>query len=326
MARKDSFGLAKQAAQGTSQTVMEQFPPVEKVSIKDNTTKIESDETLGVRAASPAERGVKGFELTAAGSARPQSLPKVLAPILGVPVKTNPYLGQATAYSYMFDPLATDPVYYSLLASMRDPKPNAISGLFWDAIGSKIKLAAEPNGYLTFEATYYALDYTAQAAPVATYDVTKRWTFDQIKCYLSVDGGGEVEQKVSAWSLEYDLGLDTDNAILGTRKLLSAEPGDHSCVVAFTPKDSLDVHFARALQDDPSSVKVRLAATGGVIAGAVNYLVEAIAYLVQYDEAPAGIDAKSRLNAIPIKGTAYYDSASGKLATVQVVNATNNAA
>ena len=328
MSARDSFGIAKQAALGTKQTVPEQFPPVEKVTIKDESDKITTDETTGSRAPVQGERGVKGYTLQASGSARPQSIAKVLSAFFGIPVKTNPYLSQATAYSYMFDPIANDPAgnYFSLLAAMKDPKPTQIGFLGWDAAGASIKLSAQASGYLEWDAEFFALDGETIALPTPTFDATKRFTFDSIKCYLTVNGGAEAEVKVSSWEVAYDLGLDKDGGILGTRKRLYAEAGDLAATVSFTAKDGLDAHFWRAIQDDPDSVKVRLTATGPVIAGSAAYLVEVIAYLVNYDEAPAGIDAKNRLNAIPVKGTCYLDPSTSKFVTVQVVNSTNNAA
>jgi hypothetical protein len=328
MSARDALGIAKQSALGTSTTTMEQWPPVEKVAIKDDSDKVTADETTGSRAPAVAERGVKAYTLQASGNARPQSLPKLLSAFFGIPVKTNPYLSQATAYSYLFDPIANDPagLYFSLIAALKDPKPNPIYMLYSDVAGASVKLSAQPNGYLAYDAEFFALDGGSTSAPSPTLDATKRFTFDQIKCFLTVNGGAETEVKVSSWELAYDVGMDKDGGILGTRKRLYAEAGDLAATVSFTAKDNLDQHFLRAIMDDPDSVKVRLTATGATIAGSAAFLVEVIAYLVNYDEAPAGIDAKSRLNAVPVKGTCYLDPSTGKFVTVQVVNMTNNAA
>lgn len=328
MSKLDSFGLAKQTALGTKQTVMEQFPQVESVDVKDVGEKIATDETTGSRATSPGEKGTKGWEITAKGSARPQSLPKILAPIGGAPTKTQPDVVNApTAYSYLFALKAPDPVYHSALVTLKDPKPTSIVALFWDILGSSFTLEATPNGFLEFTAGYFALDIDrTQAVPTPTLDASKKFPFDKVKVYATVNAGAEAEIKVSGWSLAYDAGLDTDMAILGTRKLDGLDFGDIAATVSFTPKESLPEWFDRAIADDPDSVKIRMTATGPTIGGAVAYKVEVIAYLAQVDEAPAGIDAKSRLNAIPVKATCYLDDVSGKFVTVEVVNTTNNAA
>lgn len=325
--RKDSFGLAKQTVYGTKVTVMEQFPPVEAVDVKDVSENIQADETTGTRFPQRMEKGVKGYEITAKGNLRPSSAPKILAGFLGAPTKTNPYLAQAAAYSYLFDPVSADPVLHSLLATMKDPVPTAIVGLFFDAIGSTLTLRADPSDFLSFEAGYFAADVDlTQAVPTPTLDTTKRFTFDQVHVFASINGAGEVEIPSAAWQIAYSNAEDRNGKILGQRKLYDLYAGDAACEVQFTPKTGLDVHFARALMDDPDSVKLRMTATGATIAGAVNFLVEVIVYLAEYIEAPAGIQASSRLNAVPVKARAAYDTASGKFVTVQVVNAINNAA
>lgn len=325
--RKDAFGLAKQTVYGTKVTVMEQFPPVESVDVKDVAERITSDETTGTRFPARIEQGVKGYEITAKGSIRPQSAPRVLSGFLGTPVKTNPYLGQAGAYSYMFDPVLADPQLHSVIASMKDPTPNPIVALFFDTLGDQLTLRAEPSGFLSFEGQYFAADYDgAQPAPVPAFDATKRFTFDQIHVWASINGAAEVEIPSAAWQITYSNALDRGGKILGQRKLYDLYAGDAACDVQFTPKSLLDAHFARALLDDPDTVKLRMVATGAIIAGAVPFLVEVIVYLCEYIEAPVKIEASSRLNAIPVKARAAYDAANSKFVTVQVVSATNNAA
>lgn len=325
--RKDSFGLAKQTVYGTKVTAMEQFAPVESVDIKDVSETISADETTGTRFPARLEKGTKGFEIRAKGNLRPSSAPKILSGFFGTPVKTNPYLTQATAYSYLFDPVLTDPVLLSLLATMKDPQPNPIVGLFFDAIGSNLVLRADPSDFLSFEAGYFAADADlTQAAPVPTLDATKRFTFDQVHVYASINGAAEVEIPSASWQISYSNAEDRGGKILGQRKLYDLNAGIASCDVQFTPKSLLDAHFARALLDDPDTVKLRMNATGAVIAGAASFMVEVIVYLCEYVEAPASINASSRLNAIPVKARAAYDATNSKFVTVQVVNAINNAA
>jgi hypothetical protein len=66
---------------------------------------------------------------------------------------------------------------------MKDPLPTALVALFWDAMATSLKISAQPNGFLSFEAGYFALDLDrTQAGPDA--DVTTRlsgFTFDTIK-------------------------------------------------------------------------------------------------------------------------------------------------
>lgn len=327
--RRDSFGLAKQAVFGTPVAAMEQFPPVESVDIKDAGEKVEAEETTGTPFPSRLEQGTKGFQVTAKGSLRPQSAPRILSGFLGAPTKTQPDpVNAPAAYSYLFDPAGADadPVLHSLLATMKDPKPDPIVALFSDALGDTLTLEAQPNGYLAFTAAYFAADYAGEAEPVPVIDVSKRFKFDTLKVYADIDGAGEEEIPSAAWNIAYGVAPDTDGKILGSRKLYDLQAGNRSCAVSFTPKTKLDEHFARALQDEASAVKLRMTALGAVIGGDVQYEAEAIVYLCEYTEAPAGITAGDRLNAIPVKATAALDTASGKFVTVEIVNTTDDAA
>lgn len=320
--RKDSLGLAGQAALGTKQTVMEHFPPVESVDVKDAGATIESNETTGSRAPSRLEKGVKAWEITSKGSLRPASGPRLVSGFLGTPTISQPDAGGApTAYSFLFDPLGSDPIPHSLEVARVDPNPPIVD-LFWDAVGDTLTLSAEPNGYLDFEAVHFALDRDADlAAPTVTADASKRFTFDQVQVFADVNGGGEQEVPVAAWSVALDNATDRSAEILGTRKLQDAEPGDLAAELSFTPRDRATLRdwYDRALADDLDAIKLRMTATGAIIAGAVAFKVEVIAYLCELTEAPANVDAGTRLAAIPVKAQAALDDATGKFVTVEIV-------
>lgn len=328
--RKDSLGLAVQTALGTKQTVMGQFPPVESVEIKDLGASIESDETTGTRAPARIEKGVKLWELTAKGSLRPASGPRILSGFMGTPVITQPdNIGAPTAYSFLFNPVAAagagDPLPHSLQVARVDPNPG-ITDLFWDCMGDGLKLAAQPNGFLNFEAAYLALDRDADLAnPSPTFDTSTRWTFDKAHVFTSVNGGAETELPVAAWGLDFSNALARDAEILGQRKLQTLDAGDLAAELSFTAKDKTQLRawYDRAYNDDPDAVKIRMTATGAVIGGAVAFKVEVIAFLAEVLEAPAGIDAGNRLTAVPIKARAALDSATSKFVTVEIVKTGN---
>jgi len=179
-----------------------------------------------------------------------------------------------------------------------------------------------PNDFLNYEASFVAkeLDDTVTVAPTITTDLTRRWTFDECKAFLSVDGGGETEVKVAGWSLEYSNNVFTDLAILGGKRLYRMDPGNINASVSFTPVDTLSTHYRRVLADPRNNVKVRLLAEGAVIESTVKYTVEVICYRARYREGMPAVAAAEPLRQLPVTLTMSYDTAAVKFIEVNVIN------
>jgi hypothetical protein len=323
MARLDKVGFAKQVAMGTKQATMEYFPPVESADVEDQRENIEQEETTGRRFPDGIDYGTTHWELGMKAAPRVSSLPRYASAYLGAPTTSTPDVTNApTARSHVFDPAAAGkvPVPHSIFAVRKDPS-TPIVDLFWDALGNEFSLSVEPNGFLAFEGSFIAkeLDDT-QADPSLTLDTSRRMVYDQAKVYISVDGGGETEVKVAGWGLTYGNGIDTDQAILGSRRLFTLAEDNAVATVRFSPRESLSTHYRRALQDDPASVKLRMTATGAIIGGAVAYKVEVIANAFEYLKAPANISASERLKKIDVEGRVKYDVSASKFVTLEVVN------
>lgn len=325
MSRLDSVGIAKQSALGTKQTTMEFYPPVESAEVSHNREVIEQEETIGNRFPTGIDYGTEHFGVNFAGSGRAASLPRIISGFLGAPTTTTPDATNApTGRQHAFDPAAAGktPVPHSILVNRTDPS-TAITDLLWDALGNELTLSVEPNGFIRYQASYLAIaNDDARPEPTVTADFSKRFSFDQAKAYISVDGGAESEVKVANWSLNYSNNLDADLAVLGSRSLYSLVEGNATASVTFTPRESLSTHYRRALLADPASVKLRLTATGATIGGTVAYKVEVICNKLEYLTAPANLSAGDRLNMVEISARAAYDNSASKFVTLDVVNET----
>jgi hypothetical protein len=323
MSRIDKFGLAKQSAMGTKQTTMEYWPPIETVDKDHQVDVIEVEENTGTRHPSAVDYGVEFWKLKLKAPAlRVSSLPRLLSMYFGAPTTTTPDVtGAPTARKHAFGGTAA-PVPHSLFVVNKDFSPNIID-LFWDALGDDLSLMVDTKSFLSgeFDVIAKELDDT-QSDPSLTLDTSPRMSFDQIKAYVSVDGGGEVEVKVSSFDFKYGNSIDTDEAILGSRRLWTIKEGNTKAEVGFKVRDNsvFATWYRRALLTDPSQVKVRLMATGAVIGGAITYAVEVIVYATEVLEAPANVAAGDRLKEVAVKARAHYDSAASKFCEVNVTN------
>lgn len=323
MSRIDKFGIAKQSGAGAKQTTMEYWPPIMSVESDHDVQTIEIEENTGVRAPSAIEYGVEFWKVKLkVGAVRYSSLPRLLSMFFGAPVTTTPDVtGAPTGRKHAFS-ANNSPLHHSLFKVEVDPSPQIID-LFWDVLGDSLTLSVAVNEFVSLEADCVAkeLDDT-QTTPSATLDTSARIAFDACTVGLSVDGGGEVFAKVDGYELKYENGIDTGEAVLGSRRLYALLAGNSSAEVAFKVKDNalFAAHYRRALLTDPSQVKVRLLAIGAVIGGAVTYQLETILYASEYLEAPANISAADRLKEVAVKARGHYDSGTGKFLEVNVQN------
>lgn len=324
MARRDSFGIAAQEDWGTAESTMEAFVPVESVDVNHNAETIDSEETTGTRFPARMEKGTRFGELTGRGSVRAESFGRILYAAMGEPTTVAT---AAPAYVHTWDPAAADkrPLPVSLLVTRRDPTPPIVD-LFHDAIVNTLSISCEPNGHTTFEAGFVAKDYAEAGTPSPTLDFSERFPFHTLTAYISVNGGSEEEIPLAAWSMEYSNNVPTDAFVLGQRTLWELAEDNADCSVSFSPRTNLEEHHRRALADEPDSVKLRLEAVGGDIgSGSVpdgSFRLEVILYLLEYADAPASIDAGSRMNLIEVSARAAYDDTAGKFITVELENET----
>lgn len=327
MSRVDSVGLGKQTGAGegglgTANPTPSYFIPVESADTGTNIEEMTREETLGHSFPTDPDRGVQFFEPSLSGACRSASLPRLLSLFLGDPLTTTPdATGAPSAHNHNFNPVARPiPRAHSILLNRTDPNP-AITDLLWDAIGNSLTLSLTPNDWMAFEAGLVAakIDDTL-SEPSVTADLTRRFAFYETKAYLTIGAGVEAEIAVSDVSLTYNLNVDTDQAVLGSRQLYKLQAGNVDCEVSFTPKSDLKLYYRRALALEPQNVKLRIEALGPVIGGAIRHKVTiAIPRLFEI-EAPADIAAGETLTDVEVTARAAYDSATSKFVEVDVVN------
>jgi hypothetical protein len=326
MSRVDVVGLGRQpAGAGTKVTAMDYYVPVETSAPDDNQQELTIEETVGDRFPTGLDYGTRFFTIPLQGAPRPASVPRILSAFMGQPDTVAGAGADTGAFTHTFDPTLAGkvPEWHSAYVVRNDPNPPIVD-LFWDARGNEVTFSCAPNDYLKMDATLIALDLDdTQSAPVPTTDVTQRWKFTQVVAEVSLDGG-------TTWtaipcanaSVTYQNNLDTDEAILGSRKLYALPFGNADCEVRFSPRQALATHYRRAMLADPISVAVRLTATGALIVpgGAMLSTFQWIVSACEYISAPAPVDGSSVLKMIEVTARAKKAD-NGKFAKAIIKNA-----
>lgn len=324
MSRSDSFGIAPQADWGTAEETMSAYAPVETVDVNHNNESIEVEETTGTRFPARIERGTRFGELTVSGPVRAESFGWTLYATFGEP---DTVTTADPAIVHTWDPAAADarPLPVTLLVAREDPDPEIVDR-FFDAIVNELTISAEPNGYLSYQASYIARDYTADVSPTPTLDFSERYPFHKLTAYITIGSDPEEEIPLASWSMSYSNNVPTDAFVLGQRTLWELVEDNASCECTFSPRSDLAEHHRRALADTPEAVKLRLEAVGGDIGEDSipdgSFRVEVILYLLEYTDAPASINAAERMRQIDITARAAYDDTNSKFVDVILENET----
>ena len=322
MSRLDAFGIAKQAAFATKQTTMEYFPPETGVTVGNQRENLTLEETLGSRFPTGLAYGTRFFPLGVSGALRPASLPRIKSAFMGAPTTVAGTAGDVGSYVHTFDPTtASAEVFHSLFAVRKDPS-TPIVDLFFDALGDNFEETYAPNAYVVGNWNFIALDLDdTQAAPSVTRDTSARWTFDQVAVYINLAGGGEAAVKCAAASIQYSNNLDTDEAILGSKKLYALPLGNAEATFSFSPREALNDYYREALQAQPDTNAARIVATGAAIGSTSKFFtVETVISAFEITDAPADIDASQVLKMVQVSGRVKLDDVSGKFVKQIVTN------
>lgn len=322
MSRLDKFALAKQSALGTKTTVMEYVLPVESAQPALQRTEMSRDETDATKFPTDLEYGARFWEVPVVGAARLNSLPRLLSAFMGAPTTILAPGGVSTSKKHQFDPWGKTLVPHSMEVDRMDPKPNPIADRFWDCLGNELTVHVTPNDWINYEAHFIAKERDPAITPTAVaVDLSRRFAFHAFSAFISVNGAAEVALPIESFSFTLSNNVSTDQVQLGSRSLFKVQEGNVTGSVSFTPKSTLDAHYARAtLDNDPDNVKVRLIATGQVIDGTAVQTVELIAYRCQYTDAPAPVAAGSTLDGLTVAATCVGDFTLSKFLDVNVIN------
>lgn len=329
MSRMDSFGIAAQEAWGDPEETMEFFIPVETVDVNHNLESIEVEETTGTRFPARIERGTRFGEITVAGPVRAESVGRLLYACFGTPTTVG---AADPAFVHTFDPAATGkvPLPVSLLVNRTDPTDGDITDRFYDAIVNELTLSVEPNGYMSYQASFVSRDYQSDVAePSPTYDFSERYPFHVVNAYISVgdfEDSIDEEIPVGSWSMTYSNGIPTDVFILGRRTLWEVKEDNASCETTFTARSDMAEHHRRALADEPEKVRLRLEAIGDEIPDgtvqAGDFRFEVIQHMLEYTDAPASINAAERMREIEVTARGAFNDEAGKFVEVILENTT----
>lgn len=325
MSRVDIVGLAKQSAFGTKTTVMEHYPPEVSMDITDNRQALTIEETIGSRFPTGLDYGTRYFDLAINGAFRPASGPRMKSGFLGAPDTVAGTAGDTGSFVHTFDPTLAGktPVPHSLFGVRKDPSP-AIVDLFWDALGNTFDETYAPNAYVLGTYNWIALDLDdTQSAPSPSRDTSARWKFSQVAVFVNLAGAGEVAVKCASASVSYNNNLDTDEAILGSRKLYALPVGNADCEIKFSPREALNTYYREALKADPTTSSLRIVATGPAIAGTTKFFtVETDVSAFEITDAPASISGADVLKMVEVTGRAKLDDVTGKFVKQIYTNAT----
>jgi hypothetical protein len=328
VSRNDFIALGKQTAFGTKNITAGYFPPVESANAAPSREEMTTEETTGNRYPTALDYGVMGWDVTANGPLRAASAPRLFAGFWGLPTTTTPDATNApTARKHSWDTVALGTALSptSIYVVRKDPNP-AVVDLFWDCYGSELTLAVEPNGYLTWDATWKARDLDdTQSAPSPTPDLTTRWPFHQVVVQLGIDGGALANVTSSGIEFTYTNNIDDDYGVLGSQR--NASLGVHNADAEWTLKikdaTALSAHYRRNLQNSPAALKLHVTATGAKIGAGPSttfYTVDFTVQLANSTEAPLEVSAGDRLKEIEIKARAAYDGTAAKFVDAFVIN------
>jgi hypothetical protein len=324
MSRIDIVGLARQGSgMGTKETTMEYFPPEITADVAQQREALTIEETLGSRAPSGLDYGTRFFELPLNGALRPAAGPRMKSGFLGQPTSVAGAAGDAGSNVHTFDPLAAGkvPEPHSLFCVRKDPNPPIVD-LFWDAIGNSFEETYAPNAYVLGTYNWIALDLDdSQSAPSPSRDTSHRWKFSEVTVYINLDGGGEAAVKCAAATVTYNNNLDTDEAVLGSRKLYALPAGNIDCEFRFSPRETLNDYYRESLKADPTTSAARILAKGPAIGATSKFFqLETIIPAFEITEAPAAISGADVLKMIEVTGRAKLDDTSGQVIVQKYTN------
>jgi hypothetical protein len=298
---------------GTKVTTMDYYVPVETANVDQDRAELTIEETIGTRFPTGLEYGTRFFTIPLVGAPRLASLPRILSAFMGQPDTT----GSGTPYTHVHDPTLATKIaeWHSLFVVRRDPNPPIVD-LFWDARGNTIALDVAPNDFLKMDASFIALDLDdTQTAPTPVTDLTERLKFSTCIVDVSEDGGTTWNPVASAgWGITYNNNLDTDNAVLGSRKLYALPEGNADCEVWWSPREDLNDKYRRALLADPDDLALRMTATG--LTGSIEVLVHS----TEIVNGPAPVSGADVLKMIEFTARARTAPSTGKFVTITIEN------
>jgi hypothetical protein len=335
MSRIDRVGIARQSSgQGTAAVAtMEYFPTVESADENQNRETLSIEETVGNRFPTGIDYGTRFFEVPLALAPRMSSYPRLLSGFLGQPdsVAGGTALSTAGSNVHTFDPTGGGTAtkiaeWHTLLVERNDPSAPIIDS-FYNARGNEFEMSVQPNDFLRSSMSWIALDVdgsgTAHGGGTVGRDTSHRRKFSEVTIELDTTGSGTAWSTAvaAAWGMTYSNQLDTDEAVLGSRSLYALPMGNATCELRFSPRESLATHYRRALQTDPTTIALRMTATGPVIGtSSVTEKIVVTCWAIEVTDAPAAVSGADVLKMVEVTARAKQRDSDGAFITVAVTN------
>ncbi len=336
MSRQDTVGIAPQSDLFTEAATVAYGPTLTAQGGGLNRAEMNIDEMLGSRAPTKQEYGVKSAQPTMNGALRPKSAGLILASFFGAPVSAQPDAANAPGvWSHVYDPLgAIYPVPLSIWGVNKDRMLDedgdtlpAVTTKYRGAVGNTLQLACELNNYLLMESAYVALEADPNAAePSITRDTSGKWGFKQLSAEISVSGSPLGPLTLRSFTFNFNQNLVDDEGQLGTDTLSDIPLGPSiESTLTVTALRNIPYYYREAFEDSPDKIRIRIKATGPIIAATHAYAFELDFPYCELGNVDLARSGSETLRSAEVPFRVVLDDATGKLLTATLTNADNGA-
>ncbi len=325
MSQLDTVGLAKQTGFGSAASASTYFLDAESVSIDGVPDLIQPVSTIGYKWPQPTEAGTQVWKVGMDVLPRAASTPLIFDAFFGDPTTTTV---DTTGKQHAFDVVAAaGAVDYMTGWFTRADPTTAIVDKISDMRGQTFTCSVTKGDFVKMNATFLGANRAAVSAPTPTLDATERFKWHQAKLYANIAGAGELELKVSDCTFTYDTQAEDDHMVLGSASLASIPIGTApTATLDFTLEEEDGDHFKNwydraILSSSRPSIVYRLNISGSLV-GAVTAKAgfEFKLWNAEVLNAPANIDAGSRMRNMQISNKCNIDLVNSKFVTVTGTN------
>lgn len=343
MSRADYVGgaLNPGGAQKVAPTGPNTFWPLTSEGIEPTVATLEHNATEGDRFPSRQKRGGRSYAGPLEGGQRPISFGTLLTMTFGEPVSSTEVdaVNAPGVFKHIWNPKAAGkrPMPATIWTVNQDVYMETgdindqIVDEYIGAMVNEMAWTLEANNYLLYSAGIQAIrNLENVAAPVATMDDTDLWSFDEIAAEISVpsiNAGAFADFPIYAWNMSYGNALaGGDRFRIGSTEIVKLRPGNVEGTVGFTVAENLDVHYRRAIAQEPELVSIRLTANGRQFwdggadpTAAIHESLMVEIAGAEYTSGNIPINADETLEDVEVEANMVKDT-SGAYLTVELVN------
>ncbi len=325
MSQLDTIGIAKQSAFNSAASASDYFLDAESVTVDGKPDRLQPVSTIGYQFPQPTDPGTQTWKVNMDLLPRAASTPKVFQLFFGDPTTTTV---DTTAKKHAFDPVAVGGAvkYGTAFVSRVDPATDLVEKIS-DLRGQTLTMSVAKGDYVKLSASFLGATRTTVGLPTPTLDGTERFTWDDVKVYANVNGGGEAEIKVSDCTFTYDTQAEDDHMVLGSANLASIPIGtSQTATFDFTLEEEDASAFATwygyaVANSSRASIVYRVVVAGSLVGAATQKAGwELKIWNAEVLDAPMNINAANRLRNVAISNKCNIDIANSKFVTVDAYN------